>query len=160
MVENSMKKILFVTNMEQTAALLQDALEKVREQYPESLKGQVCYLQSDASWEMAWEKTFTDFDVIIFPWMGTGLNTKFLSESSAFLQNLKYKSLSNIMFMAVCKTGVIYGYGSARIRLELRKSQNRLLICPGKVFIILLQTKFIQILKNIKKSSFKQSSQR
>lgn len=88
-----MKKILFVTNMEQTAALLQDALEKVREQYPESLKGQVCYLQSDASWEMAWEKTFTDFDVIIFPWMGTGLNTKFLSESSAFLQKQQIKHL-------------------------------------------------------------------
>lgn len=29
-----MKKILFVTNMEQTAALLQDALEKVQKQYP------------------------------------------------------------------------------------------------------------------------------
>ena len=29
-----MKKILFVTNMEQTAALLQYALEKVQNQYP------------------------------------------------------------------------------------------------------------------------------
>ena len=32
-----MKKILFVTNMEQTAALLQDALEKVQKQYPETV---------------------------------------------------------------------------------------------------------------------------
>lgn len=88
-----MKKILFVTNMEQTAALLQDALEKVQKQYPETVSGQVCYLQSDASWENVWEKTFTEHEVIIFPWMGTGLNTKFLSESSAFLQQRQIKHL-------------------------------------------------------------------
>ena len=75
-----MKKILFVTNMEQTAALLQDALEKVQKQYPETVSGQVCYLQSDVSWENVWEKTFTEHEVIIFPWIGTGINMKFLSE--------------------------------------------------------------------------------
>lgn len=58
-----MKKILFVTNMEQTAALLQDALEKVQKQYPETVSGQVCYLQSDVSWENVWEKTFTDMKI-------------------------------------------------------------------------------------------------
>mgnify|MGYP000426420487 CR=1 FL=1 len=56
--------------MEQTAALLQDALEKVQKQYPETVSGQVCYLQSDASWENVWEKTFTEHEVIIFPMDG------------------------------------------------------------------------------------------
>ena len=88
-----MEKILFVTNMEQTAALLQDALKAAEKQTGRQIEGQVSYLDSNAPWDKAWEQRFAACEVIIFPWMGTGLNTKFLSESSAFLQRHKIKHL-------------------------------------------------------------------
>ena len=88
-----MKKILFVTNMEQTADLLKDSLQKAQMQAGTEINGEVCYLQSDSVWDKSWENIFLGCETVIFPWMGTGLNTKFLSESSSYLQYHQIKHL-------------------------------------------------------------------
>ena len=79
-----MHKILFLTNMEQTAAYLQDAL-KLAQQTQDAVAGQVLYVPSDTEWTKDMEKQLQQAEVVIFPWMGTGLRTKFLSESSSYL---------------------------------------------------------------------------
>ena len=79
-----MHKILFLTNMEQTAAYLQDAL-KLAQQTQDAVAGQVLYVPSDTEWTKDMEKQLQQAEVVIFPWMGTGLSTKFLSESSSYL---------------------------------------------------------------------------
>lgn len=85
-----MQQILFLTNMEQTAAYLQDAL-KLAQQTQEAVAGQVLYVPSDTEWTRDMEKQLQQAEVVIFPWMGTGLSTKFLSESSSYLLANKKK---------------------------------------------------------------------
>ena len=67
-----MSQILFLTNMEQTAAYLQDAL-KLAQQTQEAVTGQVLYVPSDTEWTKEIEKQLQQAEVVIFPWMGTGL---------------------------------------------------------------------------------------
>ena len=71
-----MQQILFLTNMEQTAAYLQDAL-KLAQQTQEAALGQVLYVPSDTEWSKEMEKQMQQAEVVIFPWMGTGLSTSF-----------------------------------------------------------------------------------
>lgn len=85
-----MQQILFLTNMEQTAAYLQDAL-KLAQQTQDAVTGQVLYVPSDTEWTKDMEKQLQQAEVVIFPWMGTGLSTKFLSESSSYLLANKKK---------------------------------------------------------------------
>ena len=85
-----MQQILFLTNMEQTATYLQDAL-KLAQQTQEAVAGQVLYVPSDTEWTRDMEKQLQQAEVVIFPWMGTGLSTKFLSESSSYLLANKKK---------------------------------------------------------------------
>ena len=71
-----MQQILFLTNMEQTAAYLQDAL-KLAQQTQDAVTGQVLYVPSDTEWTKEMEKQLQQAEAVIFPWMGTGLSTKF-----------------------------------------------------------------------------------
>lgn len=80
-----MQQILFLTNMEQTAAYLQDALKLAQKQTQNKIIGQVLFVTSDAEWTKDIEQQLQQAEVVIFPWMGTGLSIKFLSESSSFL---------------------------------------------------------------------------
>ena len=50
-----MQQILFLTNMEQTAAYLQDAL-KLAQQTQDAVTGQVLYVPSDTEWTKEMEK--------------------------------------------------------------------------------------------------------
>ena len=86
-----MQQILFLTNMEQTAAYLQDALKLAQKQTQNKIIGQVLFVTSDAEWTKDIEQQLQQAEVVIFPWMGTGLSTKFLSESSSFLLANKKK---------------------------------------------------------------------
>ena len=61
-----MWKILFLTNMEQTAAYLQDAL-KLAQQTQEAVAGQVLYVPSDTEWRGIWKKQLQQAEVVIFP---------------------------------------------------------------------------------------------
>lgn len=63
-----MHKILFLTNMEQTAAYLQDAL-KLAQQTQDAVAGQVLYVPSDTEWTKDMEKQLQQAEVVIFPWM-------------------------------------------------------------------------------------------
>lgn len=85
-----MQQILFLTNMEQTATYLQDAL-KLAQQTQDAVAGQVLYVPSDTEWTKDMEKQLQQAEVVIFPWMGTDLSTKFLSESSSYLLANKKK---------------------------------------------------------------------
>ena len=79
-----MQQILFLTNMEQTAAYLQDAL-KLAQQMQDAVTGQVLYVPSDTEWTKEMQKQLQQAEVVIFPWLGTGLSTQFSSESSFYL---------------------------------------------------------------------------
>ena len=82
-MEKAMKKFLVVTNMEQTKRLMQEALIQVGKH---GLEAEVLFVESASPWKEEWRIQLSQCEVVLFLWMGTGLNTKFLSESSAFLQ--------------------------------------------------------------------------
>ena len=75
------------------------------------------------------------------------------------LQTMKYKSLSNIMFMAGCRIGLIYGFGSSQDQENEKNLAEPINLPRGMVFIILLRIKFIPILKNTKKIFSKKDNQ-
>ena len=80
-----MGQILFITNMEGTAVYLREALVKAKECYEGELLGTVMQVTSETNWSKEIEKSVAQSDIVIFPWMGTGLSTQFLSEASAYL---------------------------------------------------------------------------
>lgn len=159
-----MHKILFLTNMEQTAAYLQYAL-KLAQQTQKAVAGQVLYVPSDTEWTRDMEKQLQQAEVVIFPWMGTGLSTKFLSESSSYLLANKKKhiylmtgnpedvrmevclrrncgALMIIINSAACRTGQICGCGwrSSFCSQDVMRLLPR--CCRGMVFIIPVQARY------------------
>lgn len=88
-----MSNILFITNMEQTAKYLQLALDNAQKLAGIWLQGKIVCTTSDSEWTSELQKAAKDSAITIFPWMGTGLSTKFLSESSSFLLQNKIKHL-------------------------------------------------------------------
>lgn len=86
-----MRQILFLTNMEQTVEYLRDALQLAQTKAAGAIDGKVLYISSDADWTKDIEQQLQASEIIIFPWMGTGLSTKFLTESSSFLLAAKKK---------------------------------------------------------------------
>lgn len=166
-----MSKILFLTNMEQTATYLQDAL-KLAQQTQEAVAGQVLYVSSDTEWTRDMEKQLQQAEVVIFPWMGTGLSTKFLSESSSYLLANKkkhvylmtgnpedilhgglseeeLKRINDYINSEVCRTGQICGCGW---RSSFCRQDVMCLLpsfCRGMVFIIRVQVRFIMMWRNI-----------
>lgn len=88
-----MQQILFVTNMSQAAEYLQQALTQANKLADKPLQGKIFCVTSDALWSQELCQEALQSAIVVFPWMGTGLSTKILSESSAFLLKKKIPHL-------------------------------------------------------------------
>lgn len=81
-----MAKILVLTNIEQQFEGFIKAKQTLREANiaAESITVELIY---DAEpWSEKWEKKYRDTKMVLFIWMGTGLQSKFLKDSSDFLR--------------------------------------------------------------------------
>ncbi|HWQ61700.1 MAG TPA: cobaltochelatase subunit CobN, partial [Negativicutes bacterium] len=86
-----MGSILFLTNMEQQYAMMNRAKEDLAAELPEDAAARL--LNDAEPWSGAWEKAFRGSDMVLFTWMGTGLNTKFLKQASEYMQQHKIRHL-------------------------------------------------------------------
>ena len=88
-----MGKIMFLTNMEQQHTMMSQAKKILCEEGLLKVPASSALLTDAEKWSDRWEKEFLTSDMILFTWMGTGLNTKFLKKSSEFMQKHKIKHL-------------------------------------------------------------------
>lgn len=88
-----MAKLLFVTNMEQQHTMMNKAKNALCEEGLLTVPAESALLTDVELWGEVWEKTLLSSDMILFTWMGTGLNTKFLKKSSEFMQKHNIKHL-------------------------------------------------------------------
>ena len=82
--------ITFITNMKRYFNLLQQEQEVV-EKLVEGLCLQVYLLAEDACWDGNWIEKFQSADLVLLPWMGTGLDQPFLQRTVRFMQQRKIR---------------------------------------------------------------------
>lgn len=85
-----MGRMIFLTNMERQYLMLEKARESVAQEGMRS-EGRLVLLNDAVPWGAEWQKTFTASDIVIFTWMGSGLDTAFLRKSAEFLRKQKIK---------------------------------------------------------------------
>ncbi|BBB91831.1 MAG TPA: cobaltochelatase subunit CobN [Methylomusa anaerophila] len=91
-----MGRILFLTNMERQQLMLEKARESVAQAGLQAETRTV--LLSDAvPWGEEWQKTFAACNIVIFTWMGSGLDTAFLRKSAEFLRK---RQLTHVMLIS------------------------------------------------------------
>lgn len=88
-----MDKLLFLTNMENHYTSMTRAKALICEEGFQPLLARTEQLNDTEIWHQEWEKSFLASDFILLTWMGTGLNTDFLKQSSQFMQENKIKHL-------------------------------------------------------------------
>ncbi len=118
-----MGRILFLTNMERQQSMLEKARNIVTS---EGLKVDIrTVLLNDAiPWGKEWEKTFNATDIIVFTWMGTGLDTAFLRKSAEYLRR---RQLTHVMFIDEPSAGEL-SYG---VSAEAKEMLNNYLAYGG-----------------------------
>jgi len=86
------RKILFFTNIERQFYLWNQASEMIEKQKLET----VCsskMIQESTPWGEEWKGKLASADIIVFRWMGTGLDCRFLRNASEFMQQNKIRHL-------------------------------------------------------------------
>lgn len=83
-----MGRIIFLTNMERQCLMLERARESIAQEGLKSA-GRTVLLTDAVPWGAQWQQTFTASDIVIFTWMGSGLDTTFLKKSADFLHKQK-----------------------------------------------------------------------
>ena len=83
-----MGRIIFLTNMERQHLMLEKARAGVVLAGMQA-DGRMVLLSDAVPWGTEWQKTFKASDIVIFTWMGSGLDTAFLKKSAAFLRKQK-----------------------------------------------------------------------
>lgn len=97
-----MGRILFLTNMERQQTRLEQArLELIQEGLLQS-ECRVVLLSEASPWGSEWQKKFSASDLVIFSWMGTGLDTAFLRKSAEYLSSCRIR---HIMLVADDQAG-------------------------------------------------------
>lgn len=91
-----MGRMIFFTNMERQQLMLEKARESAKQEGLRS-EGRTVLLTDAAPWGAEWQKTFTASDIVIFTWMGSGLDTAFLKKSAEFLRKQK---ITHIMLIS------------------------------------------------------------
>lgn len=82
--------ITFITNMKRYFNLLQQEQEVV-EKLVEGLCLQVYFPADDACWDGNWIEKLQQADLVLLPWMGTGLDQAFLQRTVRFMQQRKIR---------------------------------------------------------------------
>ena len=83
-----MGRIIFLTNMERQCLMLERARESFSQKGMKS-EGRTVLLTDAVPWGAEWQQTFKASDIVIFTWMGSGLDTAFLKKSAEFLRKQK-----------------------------------------------------------------------
>ena len=85
-----MGQIIFLTNMERQYLMLERARESIAQEgmRPE---GRTVLLTDAVPWGTEWQNTFKASDIVVFTWMGSGLDTRFLKKSAEFLRKQKIR---------------------------------------------------------------------
>lgn len=96
-----MRRILFLTNMERQQLMLEKARAKAA---GEGLQAETrTVLLSDAvPWGEEWQKTFNASDIVVFTWMGSGLDTAFLRKSAEYLRQ---RRVTHVMLISEPSAG-------------------------------------------------------
>ncbi|WP_378952760.1 cobaltochelatase subunit CobN [Pelosinus sp. sgz500959] len=87
-----MGRIIFLTNMERQYQMLEKARHSLSQEGMKS-EGRMVLLTDAVPWGAEWQKTFKASDMVIFTWMGSGLDTTFLKKSADFLRKQKIRHL-------------------------------------------------------------------
>lgn len=97
-----MGRILFLTNMERQQARLEQALLALIQEGLLQSECRVVLLSEAVPWGTEWQKSFAASDLVIFTWMGTGLDTAFLRKSAEYLSS---RRIRHIMLVADDQAG-------------------------------------------------------
>ncbi|MEN6413534.1 MAG: cobaltochelatase subunit CobN [Veillonellales bacterium] len=91
-----MGRIIFLTNMERQQLMLERARESAARggMRPE---GRTVLLTDATPWGEEWQETFANSDIVIFTWMGSGLDTAFLKKSADFLRK---RQITHVMLIS------------------------------------------------------------
>ncbi|HWQ61701.1 MAG TPA: cobaltochelatase subunit CobN [Negativicutes bacterium] len=90
-----MGRIIFLTNMERQQLMLERARESVAREDMRT-EGRTVLLSDAVPWGAEWQKTFAASDIVIFTWMGNGLDTLFLKKAAEFLRQ---RQINHIMLV-------------------------------------------------------------
>lgn len=91
-----MGRIVFLTNMERQYVMMVKARDGLVEEGRLKPEGLTVFL-NDIPWGDEWQKTFAASDIVIFTWMGSGLDTDFLKKAADFLAGNK---ITHVMLIA------------------------------------------------------------
>lgn len=80
-----MGRILFLTNMERQKVKLEQAYRELSGQGLLQSDCRLILLTEAVPWGPEWQKSFAASDLVLFTWMGTGLDTAFLRKSADYL---------------------------------------------------------------------------
>lgn len=84
-----MGRIVFLTNMERQYVMLERARDNLFRENRLKSEGRTVFLHDSVLWGGEWQNMFAASDIVIFKWMGNGLDTNFLKKASDFLQSNK-----------------------------------------------------------------------
>lgn len=73
-----MSKVIFLTNVIRRFGMMQQTLEKLKQQKSVSADCACHWITDKTQWEAKWEKELAGSDLVLLKWMGTGLDTSFL----------------------------------------------------------------------------------
>ena len=73
-----MSKVIFLTNVIRRFGMMQQTLERLKQQSSVSADCACHWITDKTQWEAKWEKELAGSDLVLLKWMGTGLDTPFL----------------------------------------------------------------------------------
>jgi cobaltochelatase CobN len=88
-----MGRILFLTNMEQQQVAMNDAVASLVADKLLHEQVMAKFLTDAEPWGETWGNSLRNSDMVLFSWMGTGLNSKFLRQASDYMQKHKIRHL-------------------------------------------------------------------
>ena len=92
-----MRKILFISNMEQHCIGMREAVSHTSAGGALPFSLEILRLDDTEIWSKRWENSLETSDFVLFTWMGTGLCSAFLKKSSAFMQAKRIKHFYSIV---------------------------------------------------------------
>ncbi|HWR38614.1 MAG TPA: cobaltochelatase subunit CobN [Patescibacteria group bacterium] len=112
-----MGKMIFLSNMERQCLMLEKARVRV-EGNEMSATGRTVLLSDAIPWGAEWQQTFGSSDIVIFTWMGSGLDTAFLKKAAEYLRKQK---ITHIMLISDPSAGDLSHNVSDEQREPLQK---------------------------------------
>lgn len=80
-------RIIFLTNVIRRLGMMQQTLEKLQGKGKLSPECSCLWIDTNTAWDRKWEQELQKADLVMLKWMGTGLDTPFLSKAIAKLKN-------------------------------------------------------------------------